>query len=620
MSRRSKPSPSADPRRARSRRRPAAAALALRRRQRAQEPPPVEQIVIGGVDPALRGPRVRAAAGRTRRARPPAARSPRCCATTCASRASSSSCPTSLLSAIPPLNPDAPELRGLEGHRRQDPGGHARRCRRGRADRRGRASSSSTPGRPCWPAATPASADNPRVFAHQASDDIMTLTQYRGVARTRIAFVSDRDATEGAPVEGALHRRLRRLQPAAGDGERLAQHPARLETRTGRSLAYVSYRQGSPALYLASIFEGAERSNLTGQRGTPGLRPHVSPDGKRLAFASNRGGQHGHLGRERRRQRRPAAHHDPGLGHRARAGARPGRRSRSPPAAAGTPQIYLMDSEGLNVRRLTTVGNWNDACAWNPSKQYSEIAYTVAPRGGGFDIAVVDLATRQVRQVTQGRGQLRVPRLGPERPPPRLRVQPRGHAGRSRSPTGRADHCRPWPPGRATTPSRTGARDVDSLEERFMPFRFDRRLTGLVLTLAVLALLPAAAKAPARAGLDPRGAQPGRTRGNARARACPAARGGARRARGARRGRRGNGHRRKRPRVRRGRAAQRHPLRATTAQLGDEARATLEKHAAWLQAHRSTASSSRATATSAAPSSTTWRWATSARARRGTTW
>ena len=38
-------------------------------------------------------------------------------------------------------------------------------------------------------------ADNPRVFAHQASDDIVALTQYRGVARTKIAFTSDRDAT-----------------------------------------------------------------------------------------------------------------------------------------------------------------------------------------------------------------------------------------------------------------------------------------------------------------------------------------------------------------------------------------------------------------------------------------
>ena len=66
---------------------------------------------------------------------------------------------------------------------------------------------------------------------------------------------------------------------------------------------------------------------------------------------------------------------------------------------AGTPQIYVMDGEGLNVRRLTNVGNWNDAPAWNPAKQFSEIAYTSRIEGG-FNIAVVDFATRQVRQIT----------------------------------------------------------------------------------------------------------------------------------------------------------------------------------------------------------------------------
>jgi len=39
-------------------------------------------------------------------------------------------------------------------------------------------------------------ADNPRSFAHQASDEIVALTQYRGVARSKIAFTSDRDATK----------------------------------------------------------------------------------------------------------------------------------------------------------------------------------------------------------------------------------------------------------------------------------------------------------------------------------------------------------------------------------------------------------------------------------------
>ena len=72
-----------------------------------------------------------------------------------------------------------------------------------------------------------------------------------------------------------------------------------------------------------------------------------------------------------------------------------------------------MDSEGLNVRRLTHVGNWNDAAAWNPSREYAEIAYTARLEGGGFDIAVIDVGTRQVRQITAGRGSCEYPSWAP---------------------------------------------------------------------------------------------------------------------------------------------------------------------------------------------------------------
>ena len=79
----------------------------------------------------------------------------------------------------------------------------------------------------------------------------------------------------------------------------------------------------------------------------------------------------------------------------------------------GTPQINLMDADGLNIRRLTTVGNWNDAPAWHPSKQYAEIAYTARLEGGGFYIAVIDLASRQIKQITQGRGSCEYPAWAP---------------------------------------------------------------------------------------------------------------------------------------------------------------------------------------------------------------
>jgi TolB protein len=255
--------------------------------------------------------------------------------------------------------------------------------------------------------------ENPRVFAHQASDDIMTLTQYKGVARTRIAFVSDRDATK--------ERRSKELYIVDYDGF----NPRRVTVNgslnilpawrpDGAALAYVSYRQGSPLLYLAKIFEGQSVANLSGEKGdSQVLGASFSPDGKSLAFASNRAGNADIWvaaadGSGARRLTTTQANDT------APCWSPTGQEIAFTSGRTGTPQVWTMDSEGLNVRRLSTVGNYSDGCAWNPSKQYSEIAYTSRLESGWrFDIAVIDLATRQVRQITQGRGSCEYPTWAP---------------------------------------------------------------------------------------------------------------------------------------------------------------------------------------------------------------
>jgi len=375
-----------------------------------QEPTPVEQIVIGGVTPRFAVPECVP--------RGPDEASQTACRTLTQVLRSDlrfeglfQFVPDSLLSAIPPFNPDAPQFEDWKGIG----------AKILVATRAGVAAGELTvevrvffvdSGATMLARRYSGKPDNPRVFAHQASDDIMTLTQYEGVARTRIAFVSDRDATK--------ERRSKELYIVDYDGF----NPRRVTVNgslnilpawrpDGAALAYVSYRQGSPLLYLAKIFEGQSVSNLSGEKGdTQAFAPSFSPDGKALAFASSRSGNmdvwaaNADGSGARRLTTTQASDTAP-------CWSPTGQEIAFTSSRTGTPQLWTMDSEGLNVRRLTAIGNYNDACAWNPAKQYSEVAYTSRLEAGGFDIAIIDLATRQVRQITQGRGSCEYPSWAP---------------------------------------------------------------------------------------------------------------------------------------------------------------------------------------------------------------
>ena len=320
--------------------------------------------------------------------------------------------PDSLLGAIPPLNPDAPNFEDWKGigakilvaTRADVAGGELTvEVRVFFVDTGASMLARRYSGKP----------ENPRVFAHQASDDIMTLTQYKGVARTRIVFTSDRDSTK--------ERRSKELYIVDYDGF----NPRRVTVNAslnilpawrpdGRAIAYVSYRQGSPVVYLAKIFDGQGVANVTGEKGdSQAFAPAFSPDGNSLAFASSRAGNmdiwvaRADGGNPRRLTTTQASDTAP-------CWSPTGQEIAFTSNRAGTPQIWTMDSEGLNVRRLTTIGNYNDGCAWNPAKQYSEIAYTARIEAGWrFDIAIVDLATRQVRRITQGQGSCEYPSWAP---------------------------------------------------------------------------------------------------------------------------------------------------------------------------------------------------------------
>jgi TolB protein len=78
---------------------------------------------------------------------------------------------------------------------------------------------------------------------------------------------------------------------------------------------------------------------------------------------------------------------------------------------SGTPQIYVVGVDGTNLRRITTGESYADRPTWSPAP-FNEIAYT-ARSGPGFDIKVYDLGSGQAHAVTFGEGSNESPAYSP---------------------------------------------------------------------------------------------------------------------------------------------------------------------------------------------------------------
>jgi TolB protein len=316
--------------------------------------------------------------------------------------------PDSLIAAIPPLNPDAPNFVDWQGIGATMLVTMKAWVTGGEITVEAKLHTVGN-GKSILAKRYTGKSDNPRIFAHQLSDEILALAQIKGVARSKIAFVSDRDS--------GGKRVTKELYIMDYDGY----NPRRVTVNNsinimpawspdGRSLAYTSFkRPASPDLYVASVFEG-KNTNITNGAGQVSSAS-FSPDGKRLAYAVSRSGNTDIW----------VANADGSGPHKITSSSGldtapfwspTGQEIAFTSDRGGTPQIYVMDAEGLNVRRLTTIGNWNDAPVWNPNKQYPEIAYT-ARIEGGFEIAVLNYETRQVRQITQGKGSCEYPSWSP---------------------------------------------------------------------------------------------------------------------------------------------------------------------------------------------------------------
>jgi TolB protein len=236
------------------------------------------------------------------------------------------------------------------------------------------------------------SASQVRLTAHKIADFIYEkLTGERGVFSTRIAYV----VKQGTRFE---------LRVADADGQNaqsiLISHEPIMSpawSPDGTRMAYVSFQNKKPILFVQNLSASKQPAPVANYRGSNSA-PAWSPDSKQLAAVLTRDGtsqiylMNADGGNLRRVTNSIAIDTEPFF-------TPDGQSIYFTSDRGGSPQIYRMAASGGEPTRITFDGDYNVSPRVSPDGK--TLAY-ISRINGRFQLMAMDLETRQVQALTDG--------------------------------------------------------------------------------------------------------------------------------------------------------------------------------------------------------------------------